>query len=206
MTIIVDSREPQYMKQMFPDAEVRELAAGDYLVGTSLIERKTVGDLEHSILEGRIQSQRYRLLQHATVGYRPCVAIIGVNYNSVRTLKPIALVTEIAELHSHGISVIMFPSDVELVHFINKLEEREPIPWSAPLEIPNDSSLNARLFKCIKGLGADKAMMLASEINFFDIPNLTQQRLKCFKGIGNGLASKILEVPHICNSEIPKKS
>ena len=62
MKFIVDSREqnsgvPALLREMAIDFEMAEMAAGDYRICDTLIERKSANDLAASILDGRLFSQ-----------------------------------------------------------------------------------------------------------------------------------------------------
>ena len=62
MKFIVDSREqnsgiPALLREMAIDFEMAEMAAGDYRICDTLIERKSANDLAASILDGRLFGQ-----------------------------------------------------------------------------------------------------------------------------------------------------
>ena len=67
---ILDDRE-HGLRALLPDYTVAHLPVGDIWIGTEkdnglIIERKSVADLEASILDGRYREQRSRLMAHAT--------------------------------------------------------------------------------------------------------------------------------------------
>lgn len=60
--LIVDSREPDFIKSKFPLATIQKLESGDFRYDSPegkiiLIERKTPQDLQSSIIDGRILRQ-----------------------------------------------------------------------------------------------------------------------------------------------------
>ena len=72
MSIVCDTREREYIQRV-PTISTRTLPVGDIWIGLSgedvcpgglVIERKTVADLEASILDGRYHEQRLRLLTY----------------------------------------------------------------------------------------------------------------------------------------------
>jgi ERCC4-type nuclease len=81
-----DNRERELLKQL-PNAIIRQLPVGDIWIGLSgeevgpggiVAERKTAADLEASILDGRYQEQRLRLLTYCQqTGARPLYIIEG---------------------------------------------------------------------------------------------------------------------------------
>lgn len=91
MTWAVDTRERELAPQL-PGAIIRNLPVGDIWIGLSgeaiatimpaangiVAERKTAADLEASVLDGRYQEQRLRLLTYCTqTGARPLYIIEG---------------------------------------------------------------------------------------------------------------------------------
>jgi len=71
MSITLDDREHKLI-ELLPTAKVAHLSVGDIWIGDEtmkngiMIERKTVADLESSILDNRYREQRSRLMAYAT--------------------------------------------------------------------------------------------------------------------------------------------
>lgn len=68
-TIIVDSREssssvPSELKKLGINIEFQSLPIGDYIVNETIVERKTIPDLNSSIIDKRLNSQVKELQQH----------------------------------------------------------------------------------------------------------------------------------------------
>ena len=65
--MILDDRE-RGLIELLPNATVQHLAVGDISIGDGkiIIERKSVADLEASILDNRYREQRSRLMAYAT--------------------------------------------------------------------------------------------------------------------------------------------
>ena len=92
--IIIDSREPECIKSLFPNAisERKTLhMAGDFAItyngeGKCVIERKTWADLSASIKTGRFHDQLERLKNYRTV--HPCKIYILIEGKSVTTKTP----------------------------------------------------------------------------------------------------------------------
>jgi len=65
--LVLDTRERELITRL-PDAPVQQLPVGDVWIGNTdisgaiIVERKTVADLEASLLDGRYREQRTRLL------------------------------------------------------------------------------------------------------------------------------------------------
>ena len=85
MTILIDTRERELIIKL--GSPTKSLPVGDIWIGLSgevlqlggiIAERKTVADLEASIMDGRYREQRTRLLSHCQLnGYRPLYIIEG---------------------------------------------------------------------------------------------------------------------------------
>ena len=76
MTVIVDSREPQEIKNKL-DCEVQKLEVGDYIVGNLLIERKAPSDFVASIISKRLWNQAAELKEIKSQNYQSMIAIVG---------------------------------------------------------------------------------------------------------------------------------
>lgn len=144
--IMIDQREPEHIRQQFPDAAVTLLETGDAWVACDdghilLIERKTSEDLLSSLKDGRLLEQISRLvndrinqqLQGKTQTYWPYLIITGTlspdrdgnaftgratgwNWNAVQG----ALLT----VQEMGCYVIHCPSDTEYANTIKMLGNR----------------------------------------------------------------------------------
>jgi ERCC4-type nuclease len=86
--LLIDTRERELIIKLASSPHlVKSLPVGDIWIGLSgevlhvgglIVERKTVADLEASIMDGRYREQRTRLLSHCQLnGYRPLYIIEG---------------------------------------------------------------------------------------------------------------------------------
>jgi ERCC4-type nuclease len=62
--MIVDTRENELIALLQPEIEIKQLPVGDIWIGDLIIERKSIQDLEASILDGRYREQRGRILAY----------------------------------------------------------------------------------------------------------------------------------------------
>lgn len=195
--IVIDSNEPMFIKNAFKSkVEIRRLGVGDFIAGGCVVERKTFDDFAASITDDRIYSQRIRLLSS---NLRPIVAVVGLTrYSKFSPISDKSIFTSMADLASHGVSVLMFLNDDMLVHFIEKLEEKCNTVWKSPISVPFVSELNLRLFMCIPGIGEVNGRSLSKKFSFFDIPNIDTKLLMKIKGIGEFKAKQIKEEIKIC--------
>jgi DNA excision repair protein ERCC-4 len=78
MKVILDHREPECFRTMFPDGDsvsTAQLNCGDFLVNDQwLFERKTVRDLCVSLIDGRLFKQALRLVQS---DFHPVIILEG---------------------------------------------------------------------------------------------------------------------------------
>ena len=64
--MIVDSREPAWVKEAFPDAKIQQMEIGDIASDNmdTIIERKHITDLASSIVDGRYRNQLATLIKY----------------------------------------------------------------------------------------------------------------------------------------------
>jgi ERCC4-type nuclease len=101
------------------------MAVGDIQIGTLLIERKTIKDLEASVLDGRYREQKTRLLtQCQEKGFSPLYILEGPFSSTTGRLQVPALMKLVARLqYKHGIPVIHTASLEETAPLIKALAE-----------------------------------------------------------------------------------
>lgn len=136
MPIWFDYREKALITLM-PTIEQLTPPVGDIWIGTLspeknllaggiILERKTVADLEASIIDGRYKEQRARLLAYAaehkvTIGY----VIEGSIYDRTRILQPSALFKHMTRLlFHHRIPVLQTTSPDDTLRAVVLLEEQ----------------------------------------------------------------------------------
>ena len=115
MSLIVDVRERELIPMLAQSSPVvRQLAIGDVWIGASLaeengavvpnrdgliVERKTVRDLEASVLDGRYREQKTRLLAYCQeTGAQPLYVIEGNYASTTGRLQVSALMKIVARL------------------------------------------------------------------------------------------------------------
>jgi ERCC4-type nuclease len=133
MTILIDTRERELIiKLNFP---TKSLPVGDVWIGLSgevlqvggiIAERKTVADLEASIMDGRYREQRTRLLSHCQLnGYRPLYIIEGELDRLNGRLSKQALRKFLARLTlRYGVSVLQTESVQDTANLCTALADQ----------------------------------------------------------------------------------
>ena len=111
MSLIIDNRERHLIPLLGTDITVQVLAIGDIIIGSPpalIIERKTIKDLEASVLDGRYREQKTRLLAHCQeVGASPLYILEGPYSSTTGRLAVPALLKLVARLqYKHGIPVL----------------------------------------------------------------------------------------------------
>ena len=121
---ILDTRE-RHLIPLLPSFEVQTMAIGDIQIGTLLIERKTIKDLEASVLDGRYREQKTRLLtQCQEKGWSPLYILEGPFSSTTGRLQVPALMKLVARLqYKHGIPVIHTASLEETAILVKALAE-----------------------------------------------------------------------------------
>ena len=121
---IIDTRE-RHLIPLLPSFEVQTMAVGDIQIGTLLIERKTIKDLEASVLDGRSREQKTRLLtQCQEKSLSPLYILEGPFSSTTGRLQVPALMKLVARLqYKHGIPVIHTASLEETATLVKALAE-----------------------------------------------------------------------------------
>lgn len=110
----IDTREHELIKILPPEYERKQLPVGDIWIGADftkpgiIIERKTIRDLESSVIDGRYSEQKTRLLTHCQqTGARSIYIIEGPYSFTSGKLDVPALMKLILHLQSrYGVTVM----------------------------------------------------------------------------------------------------
>jgi len=129
--LIVDSRE-RHLIPLFPSSiKIQTLPVGDFWFEDAsnnlklIIERKTIKDLEASVLDGRYREQKGRLLAHCEEkGAQPLYLLEGAYMSTSGRISAPALMKLIARLQfKHGIPVMHANSLSESAILVQALHE-----------------------------------------------------------------------------------
>ena len=196
LRVIVDSRERNAdllseLESLNLDVRVETLPVGDYIVSDRVcIERKTVGDFESSIINGRLFEQAERL---AAAYDRPIIIMEG-DRDEFR-MKEAAISGAIASLYiDYDIPVIMTgeaKESAEMIRHIAKHEQdgrkRSPSVKGGARSF-TDSQFMERIVGNIPGVGIEIARNLlehfksvgaiasASEAELMEVDNIGKKR------------------------------
>jgi len=122
--IFVDTREPAEAAELLKHYEIKKLETGDYMTEDCLFERKSVHDLESSIIDDRLFFQVDGMLQTDKI----CFLVIHDSIHSVRRLKAEQVLAALASCCvRYGVHVIWLPdfqSAIKTILYIsNKIRE-----------------------------------------------------------------------------------
>lgn len=182
--IMIDQREPDYIKAQFPDAAVTLLDTGDAWVACDdghilLIERKTSDDLLSSLKDGRLLEQISKLVENRITQqlngrpqtYWPYLVVTGTlspdhngsTYTGRKTgLAWNAVQGALLTIQELGCYVVHCPSDTEYANFVKMLANRKHddvvdiLPQKQP--IPVDERLT--FLMGFPGIGLERARQI----------------------------------------------
>lgn len=211
-TLIIDSREPSSVKNIITGAfesvgfntKIEELKEGDFKYHNIIFERKEINDFVSSILEGRLKTQKRKLLKKANEGYHIYLLIQGdyKDIDSYHNINKRSFAGAIASLNEYGIHTLhcsqydltmMF----ELMYgIIRKYNEEKKIE-TVFIE-PDSISWSSKSLMCIDGIGKETAENIIKEIPHLHIfyDNKKEHMFKALldvQGVGLKTATKILD-------------
>lgn len=147
--MLLDCREHALIK-LLPTAPTRQLPIADIWIGVQdasgtplpnsvLIERKSIRDLEASMLDGRYREQRQRLLSYCQqTSSQPLYIIEGSYYSSTGRISPPDLMKAVARIQfKHRIAVIQTSTTAETSQAISALStywHADPTNFLPPTE------------------------------------------------------------------------
>jgi ERCC4-type nuclease len=169
--MIVDTREAELIK-LFTDEkveiEVKQLSVGDIWIGDLIIERKSIRDLEASILDGRYREQRGRILAYCQENKtQPMYILEGGLHSHTGRLQTSAIMKFINRLIFHyQIPVAQTSSVKETAELLRAITEQQQ-------EKPESLQRKTELIKVADGFHTQKKSN-AQDPTQFSIASLSQ--------------------------------
>ena len=167
--MILDTREHDLIT-LLADAtpEVKQLPVGDIWIGDLIIERKSVKDLEASILDGRYREQRGRILAHCQENaVKPLYIIEGGLSSHTGRLTTSAIMKFINRLVFHyNMPVVQTGGLKETADLLRAIAEQQQ-------EKPESLRMKTDLVKVADGLHVQKKVN-AQDPRQFSIASLSQ--------------------------------
>lgn len=169
LEMILDTREHDLIT-LLADAnpEVKQLPVGDIWIGDLIIERKSVKDLEASILDGRYREQRGRILAHCQENaVKPLYIIEGGLSSHTGRLTTSAIMKFINRLVFHyNMPVVQTGGLKETADLLRAIVEQQQ-------EKPESLRMKTDLVKVADGLHVQKKVN-AQDPRQFSIASLSQ--------------------------------
>ena len=202
-SLFLDNREPLSIqrtgKKFFPNLKVTTLPVGDVVAGNILVERKEVADFAQSITDGRYKNQSVNMVEAANRGGH-CYEIIQGSFKEYEasgycSISRKAFRGAIASLcERHKIQVLQVDDEVDFWIQIDRLivkyfDER---PVQRVDVIPNGSTIQEKMLKCVPGLGEIRAKAVASEFSIPMLCKVTENELLGIDGVGEKYAKRII--------------
>jgi len=206
MVIVMDRREPNRIAEKLSakgvEVYIGSLDVGDYVVGNVLVERKKGLDLHHSIVDGRVWDELYRM---KNTDMKPCLAIVEpfkesdnvpdwVKVRSVTTEEYTSVVA--TAIVSFGVSVVTFDSDDEFVLFLKSLDgrlggrSRKPVLKSKKSGKTIDD-VKFDILTSVPGIGSRTATELLKRYSIADILNMPEHELDTVKVSGRSIGKQL---------------
>lgn len=154
------------------DVETTSLKIGDYLIGDTLVERKTFNDFISSMVSGRMAAQLQQLKQSK----KALLLIEGLDLNSefLGKIQPNSIRGFLLSIElNHGIPIILAENSEETAIYLSLLAKQQ-------LKNPRPVSLHSRIPKTPK---EQKQYILESFPNIG--PKTAEKLLKEFKTLAN---------------------
>lgn len=196
LTLFIDDREPAkviaQIKQLVPDAEMRRMECGDYVIEDFAIERKTISDLMGSVFDERY----WRQLANLKNTYpHTCVIVEGHPFNAMHNgsiLKPaeIKLVDSVinSTVMKWSIPVVCTVDYLGTANKISdyyKMSEKKSSKPRAMVKKQLDPKLaQLSMLQVIDGVGAIAASRLLSSFTFRELVNVSDPSVLSKKVVG----------------------
>ena len=217
MPLIIDTREPKIfpllLKQAGISVERKYLLSGDYVIGETGIERKTVSDFFSSLYKRRLYPQLFKLKNNYS---KPKLVVIGEIPPKSRWMRigrkvvPVMLSKEEMDRkeklminnwaimdRSLGIDVLRFDTNKQFIMYLIALflntnkKERKFKPVAKKGE--SQFEVLSNIYSQIPGIGRKMSDKLAKEYTVEEIISCPFSKLKSIKLLGPKKIKKIKE-------------
>ncbi len=207
LTVMIDSREPEeiqtYLKRHYKDKvtfKVAMLPEGDFVTEHCIVERKKIGDLYSSIMDGRLKNQCCRMAMHGA--QHPVIVVHGnlAEYMKEQRIKRKVIINErlissaIAEAKCRYNIMIIWVEDLHcmLNIMINLMQDIEEGKYQQPATCKPEQ-LISRLFN-ITPKQFEELKKSCGNSSLIEIGKCSKATIMKTKGIGAVKAAHIIEV------------
>jgi ERCC4-related helicase len=205
LKIIVDHRESRspvmrFLTQKDIVVEPQQLDVGDYIVSSRIgVERKTVDDFLHSLIEGKLFVQMKNL--RATYS-RPLLVIEGDGLLTKRNISHNAIFGSFtAIMVDFGIPIITTHTPQETADFLSVMAHREQKDSDRAVAVRGEKTtrtLSEQQQFLVEGLPNVSAVLAQRLLQQFgsirSLVNASEEDLRQVNGIGKNIAAEILKI------------
>ncbi len=202
ITIVVDYREDpdiaMSLKEMGADVKVQTLPVGDFLTSSeTVVERKTRGDFENSIIDGRL----FKQLENMKLNYKN-VAVVVEGAKGEERIRKEALLGAYASIIADYNAAVFFTQNkfrtAELIFAIAKHEQlvgKKPLRLFAKRKASTLREQQIMLVEALPTIGRKKAETLLKHFGSVKkLANASVKELCEVEGIGEKRAKIIFDI------------
>ena len=198
--IFVDEKESRgpiadLLKELGAVVRIKTLPVGDFIISErAVIERKTRGDFENSIIDGRLFKQAENMIDN----FEKCIVIIEGESFEERVNRNALLGAISALILDYGIQVF-FTRDLEgTAEIISALAKREQLGKKAVVRLKGNKKVHTMaqqqrmIVECLPGVGPKLAVALLRKFKTIEnIAKASEQELREVEKIGKKKAKFI---------------
>jgi ERCC4-type nuclease len=208
--MLIDDREParviNQVRELIPDAELKRLEVGDYVIGDFAIERKTIPDLMGSVFDTRYWKQ----LENLKNTYpHPCVLIEGEcavglarSNREVYTEGDVNLVNSVCNSTIMGWSVpIVYTKNYvdtarKISEFYDRSTKKHDVPRAVVKKEVDPDKVRLTMMQVIEGVGCMGASRILSKYKFKDLTDIDDPStlMKGCVGLSRKVAERVVKV------------
>lgn len=207
LTITIDSREPQrlitYLKRKYKgkiEFATAMLPEGDFLSDHVIVERKEIGDLYSSIMDGRLKNQCCKMALHNKIPVLVIHGNLSAYAKKMRSLRgrgrcivnEMAVISAIAEAQCRYGMLVLWTENVNdcLNVMVSLIKDVEDNKYMMPATCKPEQ-LIARLF----GITVKQYSELIKVVGCLnDVGRSSKTKIMSVKGIGEVKAERILKI------------
>lgn len=192
--MLIDTREPNWVKFAFPNAKVQQLEIGDIASDdmNTIIERKDINDLASSIIDSRYKNQIATLMKYPAF-YIVMGTLDDLNYyNKPKTRMVASAISHIPIKYRIPLIQVKYKSDfIEKVKYI--MEKRENLEKDL-IEIHKvRANPQLRILCSLPGISIKRAKIIKSRYSSVMDAIIHVKEWDRIEGIGMGTVSRCIE-------------
>ena len=192
--MLVDSREPDWVKDAFPDATIKQLEIGDIASDdlNTIIERKHITDLASSIMDGRYKNQIATL-----INYQSFFIIVGTDADLIphhsRMIKSTFSAMNSIQM-KYRIPLFHVETEDQFVDKVNAIMDKRKDLESELIQINKvKADPHLRILCSLPNISIKKAKVIREQYNSVAEALTYVKEWYKLEGIGPGIVEKCVE-------------